>query len=234
MNAIILAGGKGTRMKVISDMPKVLLPINHKPIIEHAINKLLDCGVKKIFITLASEATELESWIKESSFSAWIEIVKDVPAARGNSYGIIQAMKNTNQTTILAYGDTIFKFPVSEMLHSHIEDLNDISVLVRDTDHPSDSDLAWSENGTVKFSKYPHDFSNFAGKLGVSAFYIISPRVLDQINHEDFSDWFRVVEHLNQGGKKVGLFRLKQGFIKDLGTPDRYYRFIKEQKNDNL
>ena len=59
------------------------------------------------------------------------------------------------------------------MLSSHIQNQNDITVLVREIDHPSDSDLAWVEDCDVKFSKHPHTFNDFVHKLGVFAFYIL-------------------------------------------------------------
>ena len=230
MNAIILAGGKGTRMKEISDSPKVLLPVHGKPILEHAIFQLVNCGAKQIFITLSEGHTLLDRWIENSLFSKYIEIVKDKPSTHGNSYGIIESMKISNQITLLAYGDTIFDLPIKDMLSYHLKNQNDVTVLVRPTDHPIDSDLAWTSNGSVCFSKYPHNFVDFTEKLGVSAFYIIEPAATKNVNCNDFSDWFGIVQHLNNSGKKIGIFELKKGYINDLGTPLRYNNFLNQNK----
>ncbi|MDA8816755.1 NTP transferase domain-containing protein [Schleiferiaceae bacterium] len=230
MNAIILAGGKGTRMREISDTPKVLLPIKGKPILEHAISNLIDYGVKKVFICVGELPSEIDYWIDDNLDRYRLEKIKDLPKTSGNSFGVLQSMKDSNQITLLAYGDTIFNLPIEKMLSSHIQNQNDITVLVRETDHPIDSDLAWEEDG-VKFSKYPHTFEYYHGKLGVSAFYILSPQAFDINLSEEFTEWFELIQYFNNSGiKKIGLFKLDEGFIKDLGTPERYINHI---QNDN-
>lgn len=45
---------------------------------------------------------------------------------------------------------------------------------------------------------------------------------------EVFPEWFELLQHLNEIGKKIGLFKLADGYIKDLGTPERYLNFTKK------
>ena len=232
MNGIILAGGKGTRMAEMTEIPKVLLPVNGIPIIEHSIANLVDRGVSKIFITISRGSSELESWIRSSVYSDIIEIVRDIETVNGNSYGIIEAMKVSPDTTFLAFGDTIFNFSISDMLSFHLNEKNAITMLVRKTDHPEDSDLAWYSSRGLELSKYPHNFIDFTNKFGVSAFYILAPYVLNRISHSDFPDWFTIVQQIKRIKKKIGIFELKNGFISDLGTPNRYTKFIINSKND--
>ena len=230
MNAIILAGGTGTRMQEYSELPKVLLPVRELPLIEHGIRFLLEKDVNKIFVTLAKSRSALDEWLTDKSEEYSLTAIRDSQSAKGNSYGVLNAMKDSDQTTYLAYGDTIFNFPVEDMLKYHINQQNDITVLVRDSDHPRDSDLAWEVGDSVGFSKYPHGFDDFSNKLGVSAFYILSPMAINPSLSEVFPEWFQLLQHLNEIGKKIGLFKLGEGYIKDLGTPERYLNFT---KNDN-
>ena len=228
MNAIILAGGKGSRMKDISDTPKVLLPVQGKPILEHAISKLINYGANKVFVSVGETPSEVDNWIDENSDSYGLEKVKDHPGTHGNSFGVLQSMNISNEISYLAYGDTIFDLPIENILSSHIQNQNDITVLVRDTDHPIDSDLAWVDAGDVKFSKYPHTFNDFTGKLGVSAFYILSPQSFDTSLSKEYKEWFELIKYFNDSGKKIGLYKLDEGYIKDLGTPSRYLNYIRK------
>ena len=234
MNAIILAGGKGSRMKEISDTPKVLLPVQGKPILEHAICNLINYGAKKIYISVGEIPGEIDNWIEDNSNRYGLEIVNDHPGTLGNSFGVLQSMNMSNEISLLAYGDTIFDLPIDNMLSSHIQNQNDITVVVRDTDHPIDSDLAWIDAGVTKFSKYPHDFNDFSGKLGVSAFYILSPQSFDISLSMEYSEWFELIKYFNDSGKKIGLYKLDNGYIKDLGTPLRYKNFLKRNINDHI
>ncbi len=230
MNAIILAGGMGARMQQYSELPKVLLPVRGLPLIEHGIRFLLEIGVNKVFITIGKSRSFLVEWITIKSEEYPLTTVRDSQSVKGNSSGVLNAMKHSDEITYLAYGDTIFNFPVSDMLKYHIDQKNDITVLVRDTEHPSDSDLAWKVGDSVRFSKYPHNFDDYSNKLGVSAFYILSPMAISADLCKDFPEWFQLLQHLNETGKRVGLFKLAEGYIKDLGTPDRYLKFT---QNDN-
>ncbi len=234
MNAIILAGGKGSRMKEISDTPKVLLQVQGKPILEHAISNLIDYGAKIIYISVGEKPGEIDNWIEVNSNHFRLEKVNDQPGTLGNSFGVLKSMNMSSQITLLAYGDTIFDLPIKNMLSSHIQNQNDITVLVRDTDHPVDSDLAWIDKGVVKFSKYPHSFNDFSGKLGVSAFYILSPQTFDTSLSRKYSEWFKLIMYFNDSGKKIGLYKLDNGYINDLGTSLRYKNFLKGNINDHI
>lgn len=170
MNAIILAGGKGTRMKKHSELPKVLLPVRELPLIEHGIRFLLNNGAKRIFVTLGTSQSQLDEWIANKCEKYSLTAVRDSQTTKGNAYGVVNAKNDSGKITYLAYGDTIFDFPLGDMLKYHIDQRNDITVLVRDTDHPSDSDLAWNVGNILRFSKYPHGFDDFSNKFGISAF----------------------------------------------------------------
>ena len=231
MNAIILAGGKGSRMKEISETPKVLLPVRGKPILEHVIVKLIKYGAVKVYVSVGEFPNEIDDWINNNSSRYPIKKVNDLPGTSGNSFGVLSSLNQCDQITLLAYGDTVFDLPIEDMLSSHIQNQNDITVLVRETDHPSDSDLAWVEGGNLKFSKYPHTFNDFSRKLGVSAFYILSPLSFACSLSAEYTEWFELIQYFNSSGKKVGLFKLNHGYIKDLGTPERYLNYIQNDNN---
>src|SRR6266498_2430669 len=66
MKAVILAAGKGTRMKELTDeLPKPMLQVHGKPILEHLLNGLLGAGIREVFIVTGYKAEALESHFGE-------------------------------------------------------------------------------------------------------------------------------------------------------------------------
>lgn len=228
MNAIILAGGKGTRMKEYSSLPKVLLPIGKTTILGAAIEKLILFGVTTTYVTLSYKSEmiskELDKYRKRINI---IEILDDVNS-KGNTPGILNSLKLSKETTLICYGDTVFDLPLDEMLEFHRKKESCITILCRRTDHPEDSDLVWYSNSKIQGSKYPHLLNDFSDKLGVSAFYIVEPQSIARSSYVDINcDWFSfLIRQIKSNTSRIELYELKTGMIKDIGTPNRYMNYL--------
>lgn len=235
MNAIILAGGKGTRMQEYSSLPKVLLPIGKSTILGSAIEKLIRFGVTTIYVTLSFTSPmvskELDKYRKRINI---IDILDDVNT-RGNTPGILKSLKLSNETTFICYGDTVFDLPLDEMVQFHRKRESRITILCRKTDHPEDSDLVWYNNSKIQGSKYPHSFNDFSDKLGVSAFYIVEPHSIARSAFDEINcDWFSfLIRQIESNDKGIELYELKSGMIKDLGTPIRYMNYLKHLESES-
>ena len=78
MQAIILAGGKGTRLKQLtSEIPKPMIPIGGKPIIEHQINCLVENGIEKIIITVNHLKKPLIDFIEDRNWGIEIDFFEE-------------------------------------------------------------------------------------------------------------------------------------------------------------
>jgi NDP-sugar pyrophosphorylase family protein len=108
-------------MKDISVTPKVLLPVNGKPILEHAISKLVSYGAKKIFISVGESLGEIDNWIEDNLSRYGLVKVADRPGTNGNFFGVLQSINYSIEISLLAFGDTIFDMPIGNMLTSQIQ-----------------------------------------------------------------------------------------------------------------
>lgn len=121
--AIILAGGKGERLRPLTnDRPKPMIEINNKPILEYIIEQLTKAGIDEIVFACSYMHEVIEEYIGDGSkFGIKAKFsIEDSPLGRGG--GIKQAMKRLTpgwKDVFVANGDQIWLLDVAEMIKQH-------------------------------------------------------------------------------------------------------------------
>lgn len=118
--AIILAGGLGTRLReVVSDLPKVMAPVAGRPFLSHVIDYLRMQGVTRFVFSLGYKAEAIEKYLKEAYPTLdYATVTEDEPLGTGG--GIRLALQKTkDENVLIVNGDTIFKACVTELLDQH-------------------------------------------------------------------------------------------------------------------
>ena len=108
LHAIIMAGGRGERLRPLTDkMPKPMLPLGNKPIIEHNIDRLISVGIETITISVRYLSEQIINYFGDGS-SKGISInyiVEDFPLG---TIGSLSLMKNIEHETILVLNSDVF------------------------------------------------------------------------------------------------------------------------------
>ena len=109
MNAVILCGGKGTRLKTISKgKPKILIPIGKKPFLYLFLDSLINNGFKKIFLLISYKSQFIKDELGESYRNIPIIFIEDDKELKaGTASAIYSAYKQLPEHFLLQYGDTI-------------------------------------------------------------------------------------------------------------------------------
>lgn len=122
MEAIILAGGLGTRLRSITKdaMPKCMAPINGKPFLYYLLWQLQQQGVERIILSLGHKASVILDWLKEQDFGMIIDyVIEDTPLGTGG--GIRLALQQaTEENCLIVNGDTLFCCSITTLLQEHI------------------------------------------------------------------------------------------------------------------
>lgn len=119
MNAIILAGGKGERLKPLTiHTPKPLIPIKGHPIIWYVMQQLQKCNTQRIFITVGYKSNLIRKYIKENLSHINADLVDD------GDVDIIQRIKSVikispREDLLVLYGDTISDVNIVELIDYH-------------------------------------------------------------------------------------------------------------------
>lgn len=132
--AIILAGGKGERLRPLTnDRPKVMVEVAGKPIIEHQIDWLKQYGITKFIVAVSYKYEVIQDYLGDGS-KLGVQIdysVEETPLGRGG--GIKKAMQSDlakdAEAVVVANGDIITKVDISEMIKIHL-DQNAIATLL--------------------------------------------------------------------------------------------------------
>jgi len=120
MQAIILAGGLGTRLRPLTDnTPKPLLLIKGKPIMQYAIENLKKQGITNIILGISYHADKIKEYFGDGSkFGVNIQYsIEEEPLGTGGA--VKQAVENIKEPFILAWGDNLMDVNFNEMMEIH-------------------------------------------------------------------------------------------------------------------
>jgi len=224
--AVILAGGKGTRLAtILRGRPKPLVEIGGRPLLEIQLELLRRFQFGKVLLLVNYRAQEIEEFCRsKNNFGLDIDFLDDgVP--RGTAGALHHAMDRLADRFLVLYGDTLLEVDL-ERFWAHHEGRTGarMTLLVHPNDHPEDSDLVEiDEFGWVKkVHPYPHPPGACWPNLVNAALYVMEREALEAVHFE--GDPVDVAKHLLPSlileGAKIGGYRSPE-FIKDAGTPAR-------------
>ena len=223
MKAVILCGGKGTRLGLA--IPKPMVSIGGKPLLEHQIELLKKYHITDIIFLSGHLAEVIENYFQDGTkWGVKIEHIKeDTPLGTAGSLKAIQ--EKLTERFILLYGDIMLYMDISEFIRFDSQDNTTLaSIVVHPNDHPYDSDLVdVDEQEYVRyfFSK-PHKEHFFYNNNVSAAAYIVSPLIFSFLEKNTFSDFGKDVfpRIIADGNYKIKAYHSAE-YMKDIGTPER-------------
>lgn len=237
MKTIIMAGGKGTRISsVASDIPKPMIRIEGKPVLEHEIECLRDQGFTDLIITVSHLGSIIMDYFGDGSrFGVNIQYFNE-ETPLGNAGALFKLRDELNDDFLLLNADAIFDVDFNRFVEFHRAHGGLVTLFTHPNSHPYDSGvLIADENGAVEQWLTKEDARPQWYRNRVNAgLHVISPLVLDMTEIDA-----NTVGTMGSDGKiiKVDLDRqilkplCRTGkmfcydspeYVKDMGTPDRY------------
>jgi NDP-sugar pyrophosphorylase family protein len=122
IKALILAGGKGVSFSHLSsEMPKALLPINGKPLLEHTLERLKTCNVTDIVISVGAGGQKIKDYFRNGSrWDLKITYLDQQSGRKGTAQPVRQAQELFSQGTFLMlYGDVLTDINYMDLLDFH-------------------------------------------------------------------------------------------------------------------
>jgi len=220
-----MAGGKGTRVSKISDsIPKPLIQVDGKSVLERQILLAKKYGIREIIICIGYLGQKIKDYFGDGS-DLDVVISYHQEAAPLGSAGALANLKNQlNEDFLLFYGDIIMEFNIQRMIDYHHGKNADSTLLVHPNDHPFDSDLIETNNDNqiTKFLLKPHNDALIYRNLVNAGVYILSPKILNLIPDNQKSDLVSdiLIRSLDKG---LNLYAYNTPeYVKDMGTPLRF------------
>ena len=244
-----MAGGKGTRIaSVRSDVPKPMINICGKPILEHQIDNLKACGLTDIILVIGYLGDKIKEYFGDGSkFGVNIEyFVEDHPLGTA---GALFKMPQLTEDFLLLCGDVIIDVDFNRFIAFHKEHQAWASLVAHPNGHPYDSSLLVTEiDGPKTVGGMPEDTHRvirWMAKEDERTYYknrvnagieLISPALLKEAMKNfvprhpetpDKIDLDRDVLKPNIPSGKIFAYDTPE-YIKDMGTPDRFYETEKD------
>lgn len=223
--ALILAGGKGTRMKPITDeIPKPLIPLQGKPIIQHTIELFKKYGIGNIIISLGYKGEKIKEHFGDGSrYGVKISYVTEKEPL-GTAGPLKLAKKLVKGTFVLCNSDQLINIDLHDMYLFHREQNSMATIALTTVSNPSAYGVAKLQGSKIiEFLEKP---KNPPSKLINAGLYIMEPEVID-IVQEGFSMVEKdVFPKIAKQERLYGYSFSGQWF--DTGSMERYATALKE------
>ena len=233
MKTVIMAGGKGTRIaSIASDIPKPMIPIHGVPVLEREIDNLRKQGFKDIIITVGHLGNIIMDYFGDGNkkspitgepFGVNIDYYfEETPL--GNAGALFKIKDKLTEDFLLLNGDAIFDIDFNRFVKYHKDHGGLVTLFTHPNDHPYDSGLIIADkNGTVKkwLSKEDERPKYYKNRVN-AGLHVISPKILDIELETEKVDLDRQILKPLAGTGKLVIYDSPE-YVKDMGTPERYY-----------
>lgn len=224
MKAVIQAGGKGTRMKDYTKLiPKPMLKVGDKPILQHQIELLAKYSIYETIIVVNHLKDSIINHFSDGKqFGVHITYYEEEKPL-GTVGGIKELENRLDTDFIVLYGDIMINMDIQRFVDFHYQHQSECTLALHPNDHPYDSDLVEMDhnNRITAFHSKPHDKNTYYRNLVNAGAYIFSPAIfpfLPKGEKKDFGkDIFpKIYNRCNMFGYNTS------EYMKDMGTPQRW------------
>jgi len=218
---VIMAGGLGTRLKPLTNvLPKALIPLNEKTMIEEIMESFNKQGCKEFYISVNYKAELIEYYLRNQRIPYNFNFIKEEKplGTAGSLYLLKEKIFNT---FFVINCDIIINQDYYEILDFHKENNNDLTIVaalkhinipygtVETGDHGQLLDLKEKPEITFKIN---------------SGLYVMEPYIIDKIPVNQFYHITSLIDKLKKEGGRIGVFPVSEGSWKDIGEWSEYIK----------
>lgn len=223
MKAVILAGGKGTRMGTLTQhIPKPMLPICGKPLLEYQIEWCQREGISDVYLVINHLGESIEQHFGHGA--AWnihIHYYREAEPL-GTTGGVKELEDELQEDFLVLYGDVLFDLDLSRLVAFHHTKNSEGTLVVHPNDHPHDSDLVETdeEQRIIAVHPKPHpEHFQYHNRVN-AALYLFTPVIFEHLPKGEKRDFGKdIFPHIYD---KLALYAYNTPeYLKDMGTPDR-------------
>ena len=234
--AVIMAGGKGSRLRSITndEIPKPMVPVDGKPLLEYQVEKLKAYGIKKIVMIVGHLGEKIVDHFKDGkNFGVEIDyIFEKEPLGTAGAFYYLKD-KIDAKDFMLVFGDVFFDMDFDRMEDFHFKNSALTTLLAHPNGHPYDSDLIRTDDkGKVIGFDSKHNVRDYWYDNMVNAgMYIINRKLLDLVKEPVKTDFEKdILANQVKLGANIYAYHTPE-YVKDVGTVDRINATVEELKS---
>jgi dTDP-glucose pyrophosphorylase len=219
---IIMAGGKGTRLKPITNvLPKPLIPLGEKPILEHIINRFVEVGCNEFYLSVNYKSEFIEYYFNSFEHPGYsIRYFKEEkPLGTAGSLHILNG--KIKSTFFVSNCDIIIDQDYSEIYRYHKNNGNELTLVVALKHYviPYGSVETGADGLLERLLEKPEVTYKINAGL-----YILEPHLLEEIPKNEFFHITDLINKIQLRKGKVGVFPVSEKSWRDIGEWDEYLK----------
>lgn len=233
MKVVIMAGGKGTRMlSIASDIPKPMIPIEGRPVLEHEIECLCEQGFTDILITVGHLGNVIMDYFGDGlKFGVHITYYFEKEPL-GNAGALFQVKDQLTDDFLLLNADAMFDIDFNRFVQYHKTHDAVATLFTHPNSHPYDSGVIIADEHMAvrkwlaKEDERPEYFKNRVN----AGLHVLNKRILEQTVEGGKIDLDRQLLKPLAGTGQMYCYDSPE-YVKDMETPERYYAVCKDFAN---
>jgi dTDP-glucose pyrophosphorylase/predicted transcriptional regulator len=225
---VLMAGGLGTRLRPLTeDVPKPLLPVGGRPLIENIVTRMVEQGFRRFFISVNYKGDMIKAHFGDGSrWAAQIDYLEE-PMRLGTAGALSLLPAVPRSPFLVVNADLLTKVNFSQLIDFHIHHASRATMCVREHDLKVPFGVVTlDEHHVIAIDEKPtHRFFINAG------IYLLEPSVLDYARPNTYMDMTTLFEQLIRDGASISAFPIRE-YWRDIGQHDDLERARSDSEQD--
>lgn len=219
MKAVVLAGGKGTRLAPYTYiLPKPMMPIGDHAILEVLLGQISRAGIKEVTLAVGHLAGLMQSYFKDGS-QYDLKITYAYETKPLGTAGPLALIEGLTDTFLVCNGDILTLLDINQLVNFHKDQKAVCTIASHQRTHKINLGVIEHKDNSNRVSGYiEKPTMNFLVSMGM---YVFEPKVLDYIPKGDYFDFPNLVNTLLKANEIVTCFPY-DGYWRDLGNPEDF------------
>jgi NDP-sugar pyrophosphorylase family protein len=225
MKAVILAGGKGTRLEPYTTVfPKPLMPIGDKPILEIVIHQLKSHGFNEIIMAVGHLAELIMAFFNDGSkYCIKIKYSRE-DHPMGTAGPLASMKKDLNETFLMMNGDILSTIDYSDLVNYHKKNKAIATIALNKRDMKIDFGIVEMDDRNAIKNYIEKPTIDYLVSMGI---YVFEPEILEYVTPNEKLDFPDLIKQLISNGEEVKGY-VYDGYWLDIGRPDDYEKANRE------
>lgn len=222
---IIMAGGKGTRLRPLTNiLPKPLIPFGEKTILENIMDSFVEVACHDFYLSVNYKAELIKSYFNSLSDKNYniFYFHEEKPLGTAGSLHLLKEKIHT--TFFVSNCDILIEQDYDELLEYHRSNNNELTMVAAIKSFPIPYGIITAkENGLMESIDEKPDL-NLKINTG---FYILEPHLIDEIPQNEFYHITSLIDKMLKEKRRIGVFPISENCWKDIGDWDEYLKYGK-------
>jgi dTDP-glucose pyrophosphorylase len=223
-SVVIMAGGRGTRLEPFTKvLPKPLIPVGEKPVIDHIIDRFKACGVSEFYITVHHMSKILRAYFEEKNPDYSIGFAEE-DEPRGTAGSLKLLIDKLDKPFFVSNCDIIVEADYSDIFRFHTENRYDITLVASTKQYSIPYGICeLNGSGSLERIKEKPEY-NYLVNTGL---YVLNPNLIDIIPDNKMFHITQLIEIVKGDKGKVGVYPVSENAWIDIGQWTEYRKALK-------